>query len=145
MIYSAGALLSGALLALAIFLNGELAAQSNPVWSSLVAHFIGTIGSLFLWGIAFQQKEVPIYSPQAPKWTYLAGGLGAFIVVLTNLSVNSNLGLVGTFSLMILGQSLFAILFDLKGWFGLNQKQPGRSDFMQISLILAGSLLIIYS
>jgi uncharacterized membrane protein YdcZ (DUF606 family) len=47
-------------------------------------------------------------------------------------------------SLMILGQTAFAILFDFKGWFGMEKRNLYLSDFLQVSCILAGSLLIIF-
>ena len=143
--YTIGALGSGALLALAIFLNGELATHTSAIWSSMIAHLVGTLGSLLLWQALTYRKGARLYSPQAPKWVYFAGALGALIVVLSNVTVNSNLGLAGTLTLMILGQSVFAIVFDVKGWLGLKQRRLQAQDIAQVGLILTGAFLVIYN
>ena len=143
--YTIGALGSGALLALAIFLNGEFAIRTSAIWSSMIAHFVGVFGSLLLWRVLIYRRGATLYSPQAPKWVYFAGALGALIVVLSNVTVNSTLGLVGTLTLMILGQSVFAIVFDVKGWLGLKQRRLQAKDVAQVGLILTGALLVIYN
>ena len=142
-IYTSGAIVSGGLLAMMLFLNGELARYTSPAWSSLIAHFIGIFGSWFLWQLMTHRKKLLPYSPCAPKWSYFGGVAGAIIVVVANITVTSTIGLVGSVSLMILGQTSFAILFDFKGWFGLDKRHLSFTDFLQVSSILAGSLLII--
>lgn len=142
-LYSSGALLSGSLLAVAIFLNSELALFTSPAWSSLIAHFVGIFGSWGLWKYLSTEKKWFPFSPKAPRWSYFGGVFGAMIVVLSNMTVNSSIGLVGTVSLMILGQTCFAILFDLWGWFGMEKRELHRADFLRVAFILAGSLLII--
>ncbi|KAA3644769.1 MAG: DMT family transporter [Chloroflexi bacterium] len=142
-LYTGGAVASGGLLAITIFFNGELARHSSPTWSSLIAHFIGIFGGWFLWRLVSQSKKLFPYSADAPRWSYFGGIFGALIVVIANITVNSSIGLVGSLSLMILGQTCFAILFDYKGWFGMEKRNLYFSDFGQISFILAGSLLII--
>ena len=143
-LYTSGAIASGGLLAVMIFLNGELARYTSPVWSSLIAHFVGIFGSWFLWRSMSHSKKLFPYSSDAPMWSYFGGVCGAMIVVIANITVNSSIGLVGSLSLMILGQTAFAILFDFKGWFGMEKRNLYLSDFLQVSCILAGSLLIIF-
>ncbi len=143
-LFTGGAIASGSLLAVMIFINGELAKSTSPAWSSLIAHFVGIFGSWFLWRLMSDSKKILPYSGAAPKWSYFGGAGGAVIVIIANLTVNSIIGLVGSLSLMILGQTLFAILFDYKGWFGVAKRNLCLSDFLQVSCILLGSILIIY-
>ncbi|NIP53477.1 MAG: hypothetical protein GWN00_05395, partial [Aliifodinibius sp.] len=66
------------------------------------------------------------------------------IVIFSNVTVNSSIGLVGSLSIMILAQTLIAIVFDNKGWVGMARKHLSASDFLQVACILVGSILIIY-
>ena len=143
-LYGGGAIASGGLLAVAIFLNGELARFTSPAWSSMIAHFAGIFGSWFLWKLVSNGRHLLPFSGSAPRWSYFGGAFGALIVVLSNVTVNSSIGLVGSLSLMILGQTLFAILFDSKGWFGMERRKLHRSDFLRVVFILTGSLFIIF-
>lgn len=143
-LYSSGAIISGGLLAIGIFLNGELARYTSPAWSSLIAHFVGIFGSWFIWRLLSRSKALIPYSSDAPIWSYFGGVGGAMIVVIANITINSPLGLVGSLSLMILSQTCFAILFDFKGWFGMERRKLYLSDFLRVSYILAGSTLTIF-
>lgn len=143
-LYTSGAVASGGLLAIAAFLNGELAKYTSPAWSSLIAHLVGMVGSWFLWKLLSHSKGLFPYSSNAPMWSYLGGISGAIIIIFANMAINSSIGLVGSLSLMILGQTSFAILFDFRGWFGVEKRNLYLSDFRQVFLILAGSLLIIF-
>jgi len=142
-LYATSAVASGGLLAIMVFFNGELAKYTSPTWSSLIAHFVGILGSWFLWRLISQSKALIPYSGDAPKWSYFGGVGGAMIVVISNVTVNSTIGLIGSLSLMILGQTLFAMLFDFKGWMGMAKRKLYLNDFLQLSCILTGSILII--
>lgn len=141
--YSTTALASGALLALAIFFNGQLAGYLSPIRSSLIVHFVGIFSSWVLWRILSDQRGLLPYSASAPRWAYLSGIGGAAIVIFANITVNSTIGLVGSLSLMILGQAVFAILFDFNGWLGLPKRAISVGDFLQVLCLLTGSFLII--
>ena len=143
-LYTSGAVVSGGLLAIMIFLNSELARYTSSAWSSFIAHFVGIFGSWFIWKLMSGSKKLLPYASDAPRWAYFGGAGGAMIVVIANITVNSTIGLVGSLSLMILGQILFAILFDIKGWVGIAQRNLCLRDFLQLSCILAGSILIIF-
>ncbi|MDH3944369.1 MAG: DMT family transporter [Anaerolineae bacterium] len=141
--YSTTALASGALLALAIFLNGRLAVRLSPAWSSLVVHFVGIFGSWFLWRILSRSGGLLPYSSYVPRWAYLGGLGGAVIVFFANTTVNSVIGLVGSLSLMILGFAVFAILIDINGWLGMPKRHISPGDLLQVLCLMSGSFLII--
>jgi transporter family-2 protein len=141
--YSSAALGSGALLALAIFINGRLAGHLSPAWSSLVVHFVGIFGSWFLWRLLARGGGLLPFSSAAPRWAYLGGLGGAVIVLLANTTVNSVIGLVGSLSLMILGQAVFAILIDINGWLGMQKRAISPGDLLQVLCLMTGSFLII--
>lgn len=142
-LYSTGALFSGGMLGVMLFLNSGLAQYTSPSISSLIVHFVGIFASWLIWKLISKRKVWIPFSVDAPIWTYLGGICGAMIVLISNITVNSSIGLVGSLSLMILGQTSFAILFDLKGWFGMKKRKIHLRDLLQVGCILAGCFLLI--
>ncbi len=138
---------SGGLLTLMVLFNGQWAANGTPLLASWMAHGTGTIAALiFLAALRFGRRGA-ITSPAAtpPLWAYLGGISGAFTVMLTSTTVNSVLALSGTLALGLVGQAGFSLLSDRFGWFGLPRRKIEPTDFGAVALILAGSLLIIFS
>ncbi|MGO4832661.1 DMT family transporter, partial [Rhizobiaceae sp. 2RAB30] len=77
---------AGATLAVMIDLNSQLAARSNAVFASWVAHGVGAVVALLLVAVASRVTrgrigETADLAP-APLWAYLGGIPGAFTVVL---------------------------------------------------------------
>jgi bacterial/archaeal transporter family-2 protein len=142
-LYAGSAIVSGSLLGLMLFINGQLANYTSAFWSSMIAHFIGLFASWIAWKLFSPSKKLLPINSKSPRWAYFGGVVGALIVIFSNITVNSEFGLVGSLSLMILGQTFFAMLFDYKGWIGMQKRELTRYDFLQISCVLAGSLLII--
>ena len=130
---------SGGLLTLMVLFNGQMAAASGPLWSSLVAHGTGTVAALVI--VAFLAKGVG--AGPAPRWAYLGGVSGALTVMLTSLTVNSVLALSGTLALGLLGQVAFSLATDRFGLFGLPRRAIPLRVLAGAALILAGSGVII--
>ena len=65
-------------------------------------------------------------------------------VVVASMAVNSPLGLAGTLALSLVGQISFSLVSDQFGWFGLLKRKLTIHDFISISLVVTGSLFIIY-
>lgn len=141
--YRIGATTAGGMLAVMILLNGRLALMTSPVGSSLIAHFVGIGASWMIWRLVSRQGGILPLSSAAPRWAYWGGAVGAVIVVVVNITVNSPLGLVGTMVMMVLGQTAFALWIDYRGWFGLPQRPVAGQEWVQLALIVVGSLLVI--
>ena len=146
------ALSSGFILAIMILFNSTLAKFTSPLYSSWVAHGIGSIAALvliFLFTKIFHSRINNIKEPERVQikssfWLYLGGIPGAFTVILASISINSNLGLSGTLALMLLGQIIFGIICDSFGLFGTLKKRFNFKDFMVIFFVLTGSWIIIF-
>ncbi|MFC3059881.1 DMT family transporter [Paenirhodobacter populi] len=140
------ALATGGLLTFMLFSNSTMAAYTTPLFSSLVAHGVGTVAAAValvligaLWRPGASSKGV-----RAPLWAYLGGVSGALTVMLTSMTANSPLALTGTLALGLVGQVVLALVFDRFGVMGL-RRMPTRNDLMSLGLIVAGTLLIIFS
>ncbi len=137
------ALFSGTLLALMISFNSSLGVNTTPAFSSMMAHLVGFIASYFFWLLLQRKGFFPI-SREAPKYSYLAGCVGATIVIMSNITVQSPIGLGGTVALSILGQITFSLVCDIGGYFGLEKRVINRYDMAQMSLVLFGTMIILF-
>ena len=136
---------AGGLLATMILLNGMLGAHTNPFLASFIVHLVGSAAGLGIWAVLKGPGRGNLLAKGIPPWLYLGGVGGAFAVVTSNIAVNSRLGLAGSLSFFILGQTLTALAIDLAGLFGVEKKRLETRDGIRIAAILAGSLLIINS
>lgn len=144
---------TGGLLTLMVLFNGLMAAHTTPFFSSLAAHGTGTVAALLalIAGVWVQRRSAaPAMLPatgglRAPLWAYLGGVSGAVTVMLTSVTVNSVLALSGTLALGLAGQVGFGLAADRWGLFGLPRRIPSGRDLAALALIVAGSLLIIFS
>lgn len=140
------AFVAGCVLTLMVLFNGQLAAGGTALFSSWAAHGTGTVAAVIFLGIIMLRRgHLPRASTRrAPIWAYFGGLSGALTVVLTSTTVNSALALSGTLALGLAGQMVFGLIADHWGLFGLPKRRPGAREIAAISLITAGSLIIIF-
>ena len=142
--FNALATVSGLLLALMVYLNAALGQASTAGFSSIVTHLVGGVASYLLWISFSKAKGFFPKSKEAPIHSYLGGMIGAFIVILSSITVNSYIALSGTIALAILGQVVFSVLSDVRGWFGLVARKFDKYDFFQMFFILMGTAIILF-
>ncbi|WEJ59680.1 DMT family transporter [Devosia sp. FJ2-5-3] len=139
---------SGGLLTLAVFVNGEAGRFGGAMFSSWLAHGVGTIVAIPLLALVWRdQRRAAAQASEtvgkAPLWGYLGGIIGAATVMLTSTSVNSPLALAGTLALGLAGQVILSLAADFWGLLGLPRRRLDWRDAGAVALIAAGSLLII--
>ncbi len=132
---------TGGLLSLMVLFNGTLAAYGSLFFASWVPHLTGTVAAL-LFLIVLRPKRAETARP--PLWVYLGGVSGAITVMLTSATLNSALALSGTIALGLAGQMIFSLFADMRGLFGLPQRMPVARDYLSLTLIIAGSLVLIF-
>lgn len=132
---------TGGLLSLMVLFNGTLAAYGSLLFASWVPHLTGTFAALIFLLILRPKRASPI---RPPLWVYLGGVSGAVTVMLTSATLNSALALSGTIALGLAGQMIFSLFADMRGMFGLPQRTPVPRDYAALSLIIAGSLILIF-
>lgn len=133
---------SGGILSLMTLCNAVMAAGTSGHFSSLAAHGTGTVAALIL--LALLPKARGAWRGGAPLWAYAGGLMGAMTVILGVIAVNSPLALSGMIALGLLGQTLYSLLADRFGWFGLPVRRPDLRDGAVVALILAGCRLIMF-
>jgi transporter family-2 protein len=139
---------SGGLLTLAVFINGEAARYGGALFSSWLAHGVGTVVALIVLAILWRRQRIEAAAARAkvgkaPLWAYLGGIVGAATVMLTSTTVNSPLALAGTLALGLAGQVVLSLAADFWGLLGLPRRHLDLRDAGSVILIAAGSLLII--
>lgn len=139
---------SGGLLTLAIFVNGEAGRLGGPMFSSWLAHGVGTVVAVIFLAVVWRGQraataEATAKIGKAPLWAYIGGLCGAVTVMLTSISVNSPLALAGTLALGLAGQVVLSLAADFWGLLGLPKRKLDLRDAGAVILIAAGSLLII--
>ncbi|WP_087016393.1 DMT family transporter [Thaumasiovibrio subtropicus] len=144
------ALLGGGLLALMIFINSQLAAQTSALHASWLAHGIGGITAWgLLAGIRLVKRSDTVLPARAerrvPLLCYLGGIPGAMTVMLAAITVNSALGLSGTLVLGLAAQMVFTLVSEQRGWFGIAKQQISFSQVTALFLVILGAAILIYA
>jgi len=140
-LHFAAAFGTGGLLSLMVLFNGTLAAYGSLFFASWVPHLTGTVAALVFLMIMRPKRARPA---RPPLWVYLGGVSGAVTVMLTSATLNSALALSGTIALGLAGQMVFSLFADMRGLFGLPQRTPVQRDYLALTLIIAGSLILIF-
>ncbi len=132
--YGAFAALLGALTAVMIALNGELARYLGNAASSVVVHLTGLLLVVLL--VALARAGRPLRQAVPPL--LLGGGaLGALTVLFANIGV-LGLGVSLTLALGLLGQTVSALAIDRFGWLGAPAVPSDRRKIASVALIVAG-------
>jgi transporter family-2 protein len=140
---------SGGLLALAVYINGEAGRYGGAIFSSWLAHGVGTVVAIVLLAVIWRRQRseaaaAKVKAGKAPLWAYLGGLFGAVTVMLTSESVNSPLALAGTLALGLAGQVILSLAADFWGLLGLTKRKLDWRDAGAVILIVCGSLMIIF-
>jgi transporter family-2 protein len=131
---------AGVLLACMIGCNSLLAARTTPVFASWVVHGLGACAALLLASTAARLPG----AAAAPRWSFLGGLPGAFAVILASVTVNGGLGLAATVALVLVGQVLFGLACESRGWLGSPRRALAAGDGLAALCSLAGSALILF-
>ena len=142
LLFIAMALALGAILPLQAAINARLAktADNSPVMAAFVSFAVGTI-ALMIFLVVAGQFNLRFVSSGSPWWIWTGGLLGIFFVA-GIVVLLPKLGVALSFSLIIAGQMLAAILFDQFGWMGLAVKEVSAGKIAGAVLLIIGVILI---
>ncbi len=132
----------GALLPIQAALNSKMGkATNNPIAAAFISFAVGTV-ALFLYLVITRQSLnfVAAYK-HAPWYAWLGGLLGTFYVA-ASIMILPRLGVALTFSLVIVGQLLIALIMDHFGLLGIEIKPINLYRILGVLFLIAGVILI---
>ena len=135
------AIVAGIVLPIQAGINGRLAYYiQSPIYAAFFSFAIGTLG---LWLYILITKESGQLSnlPQVPLWIWIGGLIGAFYVV-SVIALAPKLGSALTFSLIVAGQMLIALILDHFALLGMPQQLMSIQRVLAVILITSGVYLI---
>ncbi len=136
------ALVLGMLLPVQATINTRLSkAVSNPIMSAFISFFVGTVALFLYLAVSRQFNILQLPYRASPWWIWIGGLLGAFyvagIVVLL-----PRLGVALSFSLVVAGQMIAAIIFDHFGLLGTTVREISLGKIAGAILLIIGVFLI---
>ncbi len=133
------AVLSGLLLSLMVYFNGQLGASTTFYWGSVLFHCIGLF--FFSLTLSFTTKSKKVLFTNDFKdgafFIVLPGILSAFTIVLSNLSL-THLGVTLMVGISLLGQVITSLLIDAMGILGKQKSLPNLNQWMGTALLFLG-------
>lgn len=128
------AFVAGLLVILSRQVNGRLAMSTTPLISSFWNHFVGlvflTVVGLIIGGL------IPANIAEMPWWIYTGGAIGVVFVASGSWLI-TRIGAVNSTLLVIAGQMVFGVIFDLLRGAPVTIWAAG----LGVALILAGMAL----
>jgi transporter family-2 protein len=136
------AFFAGALAPLQAGMNARMGrAIGDPIYAALISFAVGTVG-LLVYGLVGRMEFAAIRGAADIHWAiWFAGLLGAFYVTAT-IILTPKLGTALTFSLVVAGQLVMALLMDHFGSFGIPVQPVNWHRLAGAALITAGVVLI---
>lgn len=133
--------LAGSVLPIQAGINGKLGhSVGSPLYASLISFVVGSIGLLF-YGLV-SEGPLKLDTLKQAKLSELTGGLlGAFYVLVVILML-PKLGAALTFSLVVAGQMVVALLLDHTGFLVQVQHAVNLWRIIGLLFIIAGVILI---
>ena len=126
-------LLTGVLIAIMIYYNGELAGQHGLHTSTIIIHVAGLI---VISSIIFI-KRLKVKLEKIPWYFYTSGVIGIFTVVFTNYAF-AYITVSEIMALGLLGQGVGGLLIDQTGWLGLPKHPFKARKIVGLLFIIAG-------
>lgn len=131
-------LLTGALVAVMLVVNGKLTAVTGVYLGTVIIHIVGLLLMLLLTalrrGFHKPKKGVPV-------WQYLGGCLGVGTVTLVNLAFGQ-ISVTAMVALSLFAETLMSIFVDRYGWFGA-EKHPFAKGGIWGLLVVGGGILVM--
>lgn len=134
-------ILTGALTAIMILLNGLVGNSTGIYTSSVIIHLIGLVGIII---VLFATKSKLNGLKKVPFYLYTGGLVGILTVLFNNVSF-AGLGVSLIIALSLLGQSIASLVIDHFGYFNVPVNRFNKKKLIGLSIISAGILLMILS
>ena len=133
---------TGGILPVQAGINSKLLkVAGSPVIAALISFLVGTV-ALILYLLITRRDEVSWSGlKSAPAWFFAGGLIGAFYVAVITLIV-PGLGAALTFSLVVTGQLIAAMIIDHNGWLGMATREISAGRLVGVALLVVGVIFI---
>ncbi len=128
------ALLTGAIVALMIMVNGELTIQHGVFISTAIIHIVGIIFALLL--LKLKNIKMPSLK-NLPFWVFTGGMFGIITTVCNNFSFGK-ISVTAILALGLFGQTVTSLFIDSFGLFGAKKSAIKKSTLIGIIVSLIG-------
>ena len=136
------ALFAGSLLPIQAALNSKMGkAINNPIAAAFISFAVGSIALFCYLVVTKQSFNLGIAYKEAPWYAWLGGVLGTFYVA-GSIMILPRLGVALTFSLVIVGQLLIALIMDHYGLLGVAVKSINLYRILGVICLITGVILI---
>ena len=132
---------TGIVLAIMISLNGGLGNISGNYASSVIIHFVGLIGIIFV--LIFTKSKIKNLKG-IPFYMFTGGLIGILTVLFTNIGF-MGLGVSLTVSLSLLGQLITSLIIDHFGYFNMPVIEFDKKKILGLIIIIAGIYVMTLS
>lgn len=138
--YYAVSLLMGALVAMMVAVNGSLTATAGRPLALVLIHLVG----LFSMAIVMGAKKLRPKTGGLPLWRLCAGLLGVMTITFNNLAFG-RISVSAMMALALLGESVFSLLADHFGLFGLPVRKLQKGKLLGAPIMLLGIAVMLDS
>ena len=125
---------TGVILAIMVSLNGGVSNAAGNYASSVIIHFIGLIGIIFV--LIFTKSKIKNLKG-IPFYMFSGGLIGVLTVLFTNAS-SGVLGVSLTVSLTLLGQLVTSLVIDNFGYFNMPVVKFDKRKILGLVIIITG-------
>lgn len=132
---------TGIILAIMISLNGGVSNIAGNYASSVIIHFVGLIGIIFV--LIFTKSKIKNLKG-IPFYMFTGGLIGILTVLFTNIGF-SGLGVSLTVSLSLLGQLITSLIIDHFGYFNMPVIEFDKKKILGLIIIIAGIYVMTLS
>jgi len=133
------AMVSGALIAITVVQNGDLALYMGNYPATVLVHLVGLVTILL---VLLIRREPLRWNRHTPWYGYFGGVLGVLTVLGCNLSFAA-LGVSVSVAMMLLGQTLMGAAVDQFGLFGARRRPFRPAHLISFTLIVGGIAVML--
>lgn len=125
---------TGIILAIMVSLNGQVSTVAGNYAASVIIHFVGLIGIIFV--LKFTKSKITNLKG-LPFYMFTGGFIGILTVLFTNISI-TGVGVSLNASLSLLGQLVTALIVDHFGFFSMPVVKFDKKKILGLVTIVAG-------
>ncbi len=133
--------LTGAIIAIMIAVNGVLTSSYSIYLATVIIHIVGLI-LITLILIRHKENPAPWKNKQLPLFLYSGGLVGVATTVFNNVAFGK-ISMSAILAIVLLGQSVASIIIDHYGWLDMPHQPFNKKKLIGLSFIIVGIVLII--